>query len=135
MAGALPEFPRFDTSPDAGDVSLRWKRWISRFKNLMVGMAITDNDRKHALFLHYAGEEVNNIYDTLPDTAPGDNENIMDKSVTALTAHFSPEENTELEVMRFRKLKQEPGEGLVDFFTRLKKPAILCGLLEKILEL
>ena len=44
-----------------------------------------DKPRKRALLLHYAGEEVNEIFETLPNT--GDN---YDTAVARLTEYFSP---------------------------------------------
>ncbi len=40
---------------------------MKRFNNLMAAMDIKDESRKRALLLHYSGEEVNDLFDTLPD--------------------------------------------------------------------
>ena len=53
---------------------------------------------------HYAGEEVNEIFETLPNTG-----NDYDTEVTKLTEYFSPKKNTELKVYKFRQAKQEAG--------------------------
>ena len=74
----------------------------------------SDKPRKRALLLHYAGEEVNEIFETLPNT--GDN---YDTAVARLTEHFSPKKNTEFEIYKFRQAKQEHGEGIDTFHTRL----------------
>jgi hypothetical protein len=65
MAEALPSFPKFDVSPDVGDVAVRWRRWVARFKNLMVALNIDNDARQKVLLLHYAGEEVNDIFDSI----------------------------------------------------------------------
>uniref|UniRef100_H2ZZ81 Gypsy retrotransposon integrase-like protein 1 n=1 Tax=Latimeria chalumnae TaxID=7897 RepID=H2ZZ81_LATCH len=82
---------------------------------------------KRALLLHYAGESVNYIFDTLPDTAPGENDNALDKAIDALTAYFTPRQNIEYEVYVFRQAKQEQGENLAAYHTRLRKLAMTCN--------
>ena len=47
-------------------------------------MNITDKKRKRALLLHYAGEATNEIFDTLPDTTPGEGEDTFEKALQAL---------------------------------------------------
>ena len=54
---------------------------------MMVGLNIKDDlKRKRALLLHYAGEEINDIFETLPDTGE---ENNYQAAIDALTAHFA----------------------------------------------
>ena len=66
MASALPNFPAFNVNDSAVDV--RWRKWTNRFENLLIGMDIKDKKRQRALLLHYAGEEVNEIFETLTNT-------------------------------------------------------------------
>ena len=127
MAQALPIFPSFDPNPDVGDTAVRWERWVSRFKNLLVALNITNDARQHALLLHYAGEAVNDIYDTLEDTTPGAGEKALDKAIQALTAHFKPQENREWEILKFRRAKQEKDEDLASFCTRLRRLSVTCN--------
>ena len=77
--------------------------------------------RKRALLLHFAGEEVNEIFETLPNT--GDN---YDTAVARLTEYFSPKKNTKFEVYEFRQAKQEHGEGIDTFHTWLRQLALTC---------
>ena len=63
MDGHLPVFPPFDPELDKADVAARWKKWLSRLENLFVAMNIQDDKRKRALLLHYAGEQVHDIFD------------------------------------------------------------------------
>ena len=53
MAEALPQFPPFDISDEPGVKGPRWKKYITRFKKLMVAMNITDAAKQRALLLHY----------------------------------------------------------------------------------
>lgn len=61
---------------------------------LFDGIKITDNKRKSALLLHYAGEEVYDVFDTFADT--GNDEN-YDKAKDALKNYFEPKVNKEYE--------------------------------------
>ena len=60
---------------------MRRKKWLSRFRNLMVAMDVKDKARQRALLLHYAGEATNEIFDTLPDTAAGERDDPLEKAM------------------------------------------------------
>lgn len=119
MASALPNFPPFNVNDSAVDI--RWRKWTNRLENLLVGMDVKDKKRQRALLLHYAGEEVNEIFETLSDTG--------DDYATAkgkLTEYFAPKKNTEFEVYKFRQAKQQQDEGIDSFLTRLRQLSINC---------
>ena len=127
MAVALPNFAEFDVHSD-GAVDTRWKKWLARFRNLLLALAVDNTKRQRALLLHYAGESVNEIFETLPDTDAGEDENPFEKAVTALTNYFTPKKNREYEVYVFRKAKQESDESIAAFHTRLRRLAMTCEL-------
>ncbi|XP_062610353.1 uncharacterized protein K02A2.6-like [Saccostrea cucullata] len=117
---ALPNFPPFSVHENATDI--RWKKWKLRLDNLILAMGIkNDKARQRALLLHYAGEEVNEIFETLPNT--GDD---YDTAVARLTEYFAPKKNTEFEVYKFRQAKQEPGETIDTFHTKLRQLSLTC---------
>jgi hypothetical protein len=64
------------------------KKWVTRFENFACAMGITKNDRKRAMLLHYAGEDVYNIFDTLQDTGTSNDYNIAKQM---LEDHFNPQ--------------------------------------------
>ena len=125
MAKALPTFPEFDIT-ETSTQAARWKKWLSRFQNLLVAMNVTDKKRQRALLLHYAGEAVNEIFDTLPDTTAGEGDDPLDKAVQALTNYFTPKQNREYEIYVFRQAKQENNESISAFHTRLRQLAVTC---------
>ena len=86
-------------------------------------MNITVAKRKRALLLHYAGPEVDEIFDTLPNT--GDDSD-YDTAVAKLNEYFSPQANTTYEVYSFRQTKQKEGESLDSFHTRLRQLMKTC---------
>ena len=95
MAAALPNFPEFDVNTDPSTLGVRWKKWLARFRNLLLAIDVTDKKRQRALLLHYAGEGLNEIFDTLPDTTAGEDE-----------TYFTPKKNREYEIYLFRQAKQ-----------------------------
>ena len=126
MAEALPHFPLFDISDEPGAKGPRWKKYITRFKNLMVAMNITDAARQRALLLHYIGEDTNEIFDTLPNTEAAEDENTLIKAIDALTTYFEDKKNIVFEEYQFRQARQEEDETIQAYHTRLKKLAQTC---------
>ena len=121
-ANFLPNFPSFEVHID-NNAGPRWEKWLSRFNRLTVAMKITDDEQKRAMLLHYAGHEVDEIFDTLPDTGDDDD---FDKAVEKLNEYFSPKTNTTYEVYTFRQSKQKDGETLDSFHTRLRTLSKYC---------
>ena len=64
---SLPDFAKFDVDDEPTSLHVAWKKWITRFENLIVALEITDDNRKRVL-LYYAGPEVHEIYNTLVPT-------------------------------------------------------------------
>ena len=118
----LPNFPEFQLNPEA-TVNQRWGKYLKRFERLITALGITKDSRKRALLLHYAGPEVDDIFDTLEET--GDDENYK-QATDALTAYFCPKGNTVMEVYSFRQARQEPDESIDAYQTRLRQLAKTC---------
>ena len=98
----------------------------SHAKCVRLGRSVTDQIRQRALLLHYAGEQTHDIFDTLPVTVATENENALDKTVNALTAHFAPKRNREYEVYTFRQAKQNMDEYMTTYHTRLRQLSSTC---------
>jgi hypothetical protein len=47
------------------NAEIRWAKWISRLEDLFIGLDIKDKKRQRPLLLHYGGEDVNEIFNTL----------------------------------------------------------------------
>lgn len=86
-------------------------------------MAITVAARKRALLLHYAGEHVNDIFETLLDT--GEDKDFK-TAVEKLTAYFISKRKIVFETYTYRQTKQRLGETLDQFHTRLRQLASTC---------
>ena len=120
MATAIPTFEPFDIHAD-GAIAQRWRKWIRRLENLFVAAAISDKKRQRALLLYYAGEEVSEIFDTLPDTGED-----FETAKTKLNAYFDPKKNVEFEIYTFRQAKQSLGETMNSYHSRLRQLAATC---------
>ena len=105
MAQGLTVFSSFNVQEPAVDT--RWKKWCTRLENLLVGLNIKDDKGKRALLLHYSGEQVNDIFDTLPDTG-----NAYATALDTLTNYFAPKKCTEFEIYKFRQATQEANERI-----------------------
>lgn len=106
MATALPTFEPFDIHAD-GMIAQRWRKWIKRLENLFVAAAISDKKRQRALLLHYTGEEVSEIFDTLPDMGED-----FETAKTKLNAYFDLKKNWDFEIYTFQQAKQSSGETM-----------------------
>ena len=141
--GSLPVFPSFDAEIDRPDVATRWTKWLARLENLFVALYITDDKRKQALLLHYAGEQVHDIFDAesssqaRPAATPSTSSTSSTSSATApdsyagtvnvLTTYFAPKRNVQMEVYVFRSCKQKPGQSLEAYVTELRALAQTCN--------
>ena len=88
----------------------------------MIGFDITSGKRQRALLLHYGGEELEDIFDTLDNTGSADE---IKPAIDALTEYFTPK-NTVYEAIVFRDAVQEEHETVDQFCTRLRKLAKKC---------
>ena len=90
-------------------------------------MNITNTTRKKAMLLHYVGEEVNEIFETLEVQQADQDEDVFRKAEKALKKYFTPQKNLEFEVYKFRQAKQSPEESIsAYYFTILKQLAKNC---------
>ena len=124
-------FPQFDCQSTDG-VSVRWSKYISRYKNMMTGYNITANEQKLALLLHFGGEDLHDLYDSFttesktPVAEADPAENVFDKGVNCFTVYFTPKQNTEYQRYEFRHTLQEESENLDKYCTRLRILAATC---------
>ncbi len=118
----LPVFSEFDLR-DQTNLAAQWEKYMKRFNNLMAAMDIKNESLKRALLLHYSGEEVNDLFDTLPDK--GEDKNYK-KACEALTSYFTPKKNVSFEIFKFRNLKHESHETVEEYHTRLQIASKYC---------
>ena len=123
MANVVPPFPSFSVHEDNASVGPRWKKWLKLFEMYLAAHDVKDATRKRALLLYSAGEEVSDIFETLPDQGE---EKDYAKAVTALNGYFQPKVNKTYEIYMFRNASQNSGESLDSYCTRLRRLAQTC---------
>ena len=79
------------------------------------------------MLLHLAGEEVQDIFETLGNLQENNYAQVKDK----LSDYFKPQKNIAYERHAFRSCKQEKNEKMDDYIIRLKKLAISCDYAEE----
>ncbi|XP_062568299.1 uncharacterized protein K02A2.6-like [Saccostrea cucullata] len=117
----LPALNPFDVNGDQTSVSQRWDKWKKTFEFYITATGITDKAQKRALFLHSAGSEVQEIFDTLGES--GDD---LDGAKKKLDEYFQPKRNIAFERHLFRNAAQCETEKIDSFVTRLRKLAVTC---------
>ena len=90
---AMEPFDIFDPKADPTSPNSRWTKWMKRFKPYLLAANITDPTQKKALLLYLSGPDVQELFDTLPDTAEDKD---FDVAVMKLTDYFAPKQNTDL---------------------------------------
>lgn len=141
MASSLPSFPPFVIDEDRSSTGVRWSKWLNRFTNNLAALSFTDEARKKALFLHYGGEDVFEISETLHSTArmtvqttandPAVVETVYEAALQSLNDHFLPRVNADVEMFTFRQARQQDGETNDMFHTRLQQMARNCNYGDK----
>ena len=129
MSINLPEFTSFDVTIEPTSLGITWSKWLKRLENLFTAIEVTDDGRKKALLLHYAGEDVNEIYETLVDAT-----GTFSSAKEALTTYFKPKKNLTFQVYNFRNIKQDDSgkksvhaeETIDQYVARLKLVAARC---------
>ena len=124
-----PPFEQFSVHSDPASVGTRWSKYVKRLENMFTGFNISEDGQKRALLLYYSGPEVNEIFDTLPDTGT-----TYTAATAALEKHFQPSKSSEYERYIFRQAKQLDDQNVDEFNTRLQKLASTCHFDNKDLE-
>ncbi|XP_062538923.1 uncharacterized protein K02A2.6-like [Armigeres subalbatus] len=123
-SGMLP----FDPD-DTTNVSSRWKKWKRSFEIFLDVNNVALPSRKKSYLLHFAGESVQDIYDSLvgdgnqPVPVGSD---AYQEAVGVLDGHFLPMKCLPQERHIFRNLQQEPDEKISKFVLRLREQGNLC---------
>ena len=117
----LLDFPHFVCDDEISSLGPRWRKWVDRLELYFTGKDIKAKARKFALMLHFAGEQVYDVYQTIKD----DNDD-YDELKRKLEEHFAPKQNTLYETYKLRQEKQLAHESLDHFVTRLKAMAEFC---------
>lgn len=150
MAQQLSPFPCFHLRiTDPSNAGSKWRKWINRFENFLVASNITNDVRKKALLLHYAGEDVFDIFESLknaPTSLSPDAQATSGRTTTQTGSRYSSARamfdeyfstliNTAFGVYPFRQAQEQSEDSLDAFRTRLRKLARGCGFANVELEI
>ena len=72
------------------------------------------------MLLHYVGDDVCDIFDTMtvPAPEPDTNGDVYKSVIKAISDHFEPHKCVDHHVYNFRKEAQRPNEKTSEFYTR-----------------
>ena len=120
----------FDVHGDETSVAQRWARWRRSFELFLQAKAVNANAQKKAYLLLCAGEGVQEIWETLPESAADfqmpQGGNVYSVCLDALASYFSPTKNFFYERYKFRKVQQLPSETSLQYLTRLSALIVNC---------
>ena len=123
--GLLP----MDLSGSASQVAEKWRKWKRAFEYYAEGKGIDNARKKTSQLLHFAGMEVQDIFEDLQDPGPipetGDN--AFKIAIRKLDSYFHVEENIPYERHVFRQLAPKEEETADQFMVRLRKQARHCN--------
>ena len=114
---------KFDMHTDPTTVGTRWRKWVSRFDTYLLAANIDAIPRKKAQLLWLAGEDIEDLYDTLK---PAEDDDTYVQMKDRLTRHFDPQVNTEYDKYVFSHTEQESGESIDQYYTKLRSLARNC---------
>jgi hypothetical protein len=117
------------TPTSSANAAAEWTKWLSRFDTYLEAIGIESPGRKRALLLTCAGEEIHEIFSTLPEPAILDGAPPLDAYETAkkkLNTRFQSQTNVEIELFHFRNERPVEGEQVEKFYNRLCKLAASC---------
>lgn len=123
------QLPTLDINGPASQVADRWKKWKRAFLYYSDGQGLTDATKKRAQLLHFAGFEVQDIFDDLQDPGPipEEDDDVFQEAIRKLDHHFRAEENVPYERHVFRHIAMTEGETADQYVIRLKKQAKHCN--------
>jgi hypothetical protein len=111
----------FNVIGENTNLSKSWEQYVKRFEYYLKATGFNKDAQKKALLLHVSGNEVQDIYETLPEYGM-----TYDDVVEMLSNYFKPEKNISYERHLFRKTKQGETETIDNFIVRLSKLAVSC---------
>lgn len=123
----------FLSDAHGSQVGVEWAKWKRNFRYFVEANEIEDPVRKMRLLLLFAGEQVQEIYDSLDGNDIGGGPladefvDQFERTVRTLDEYFASKTNITYERHLFRQLKQEAGEKMVKFAMRLRIHAKRCG--------
>ncbi len=123
----MEQFRLPDTLSLQGNLAKSWRRWKQQFDIYMVATGKNDksDEVKATTFLHLAGPEALEVFNSLSFENPSD-EKKLDKLVEKFEKYCIPRKNVTWERHVFNTRCQQPGETIDQYVTVLRNKAITC---------
>jgi hypothetical protein len=135
MAATLPEYQTFQPK-DTPDDATSWIEWMEGFEALVNAMNIPDDrearhnqparTQRYAMLWHYIGKDTRRILKKLDENGIEDMNYV--KAKDALAKYFTPDTNRIYQMHILNEIKQQEGESMDNFYTRVKEKADLVQL-------
>ena len=100
----------FNTHGETTSLGTRWKKWLQGFNLYLIAAGITDANQKKALLLHCGGEDLRELFDTLPEPTADVATSDYEKACLSLNNYFLPKRNKRYERHVFRTCAQKDNE-------------------------
>ena len=107
-------------------ISERWRKWKRSFLFFISAQDITDPNRKHSFLLHFAGEAVQDLFETLSEPVLAVDDR-FERTIAMLDKHFNVAKNTPFKRHCFRQMAPTAGETVDKFIARLRLQAQHCS--------
>lgn len=108
--------------------TFRWRKWKRAFEYYAEGQSLTDAKKKTAQLLHFAGMDLQDLFEDLPDPGPvPEEDDEYKKAMRKLDNRFKTEDNFPYERHIFRQMSFHDSETADQFITRLRKQARHCN--------
>ena len=109
---------------DLASRGVRCQKWTALLEDNCDWFGVTAAEKKVKALGIYSGERVRDLVDSLPELEmEGDP---FDKTMAKLNAFFLPKKNIDVLVARFRKVRQNDYETIMQYYASLRPEAVKC---------
>ena len=118
----------FQINENRTETASGWEKWLRNIERQFRYFGITDPEMKKDGLIIYGGQIIADLEDTLLD-ATGDEagEDAYAQLIIKLNKHFLLKKNKDFARFQFGNLKQNHGESLVRYYTRIREIAKKCS--------
>jgi len=119
--------PMLELLGSLSQVANNWKKWKLALEYYAEGKVLDNTRKKTSQFLHYAGIELQDIFEDLVDPDPPGDADPYAVCIRKLDYHFRSDKNIPFKHLVFRQLAPMDGESVDKFVVRLGRQARCCN--------
>ena len=110
-----------------GNISENWRKWKQGLELYFIASGISDKaeETKAAIFLHLAGQDAREVFNTFMWETIGDDKKV-DKIIEKFESYCTPRKNITWERHVFNSRNQKQGETIDQYTTELRSKAKSC---------